>query len=947
MAQDAAGRGGRAAGPRGFAFVGRERELAAVVGALSARPAVVLVQGEAGVGKSRLVAEASAVLRGRGVGSVLGGCHPLREPLPFGPVIDALETIGPLLPPDARIGAAAGALAPLLPDLADRLPPPPEEPAGPAGQLRAVLGATRALLTAAAPVVLTVEDLHWADDATRELLLLLAGGLPDGVGLVLTFRGEEQAGPLLGQAFRRPAGTTLLDLALQRLDPAAVSRLAGAALDTRPSGELTRVLYERSAGLPLIAEEDLITLAAEPDAAERPELLGVPRSLREVLAARIEPLSGPALALVEAAAVVAVPAHEDLLLRSADLTDTRGTDALVEALARSVLVELGPDAYGFSHALAGRAVYDGLPGPRRTRLHRRVLALLSAQDPPPLVQLAHHTRALGDTERWLGHARAAIDQALAVGDQGTAATLLRQILDLPGLPTADLGEAARSLAEAIGYTAEATDTTIAALRRIVATPGLAPAVRGEIRARIGNILRTRDGGSAGVEDLETAAGELEADNPAHAAKTLAVIAAMDTGDAPAADRTAWMDRALAILDRIDDPETAAIVHINRLVSLPACVSPEIPGLIAALPRHSDNPRLLFTTVIGLSNAAEIALCAGLDGRVAAWAEEAVALGERADLPGLVVYSSSYPVLLEWTSGNWQRWDTALAAYRARFPDGPVADIGLLGAAQGVVAAARGHAGEAAERFRRAVGHDATGVLTLPSAAGLARLALAAADPDAAWQVLAPAVRLLRRRELWPFAFDLLPTAVETALLRKDRATASALVADHAAGTAGLECPGADAEHRLAEGLLLAEDAPAEAAAAFDRARAGWQAIGRPYPAALATERAAAAGTADPETAAAALTGAIAVLDGLGAVTDASRCRHRLRALDRSKPRGPRDPSGLLSPRERQVADLLARGARNKDIAAALFLSERTAEHHVAAVLQKLGTTRKALREAGR
>ncbi|MFC8722267.1 ATP-binding protein [Kitasatospora sp. NPDC057198] len=932
-----AGDAGRGAERRGFAFVGRERELAELVALLASRPAVALVQGEAGIGKTRLVAEAVDALRARGVGAVTGGCHPLREPLPFGPVIDALDALGPLLPVDARLGAAGAALAPLLPRLAGRLPAPPAEPAGPGEQRQAVLNATRALLAAAAPVVLVVEDVHWADDATRELLLLLAGSLPEDAALLLTYRGEEVHGPLLGRELRRPAGTALGDLDLHRLDRPALAALAGSALGPDGARQLTGALYERSHGLPLIAVEDLITLAGRPGADRRPDLLGVPRSLREVLAARIERLTPDAATLVDAAAVLAVPAAEGLLAEAAGLPADRAADALTDALGRSVLVEHGPDSYGFSHALARRSVYDALPGPVRIRLHRRVLGLLTAREPPPLVQIAHHTEALGDTARWLVHARAAADRAMEVGDLGTAALMLRRIIDHPGLPADELGAAARSLAEAVAYTAEA-GASAEALRRIVDTPGLAPAVRGEIRARLGNLLRLHLGGSHGVAELAEAAVELEVENPRHAAKTLSVIASMDTGDATAAERRRWMDRALALLERVDDPETTAVVRTNLLVSLPECAAPEVPARLAALPRHDDNPRIVFYTAISLSNAAEIGCCTGLDAQVRAWAEEAAALCERAGLGGLAMYAHSYPVLLDWAAGRWNGFDAALAAYRLRFPDSPVADAGLLAAAQGRIAAARGRAARAAEHFRRALDQDATSVPALPAAAGLARLRLDRDDPDGARRILDSALRLLRRREAWPFAFDLLPTAVEAALRGGDRAAATALAAEHAAGLDGLSSPGGHAERHFAAGLLA--DTPDGAAAAFLRSRDAWREIGRPHPAALAAERAALAG---PVTAAAPLlTSAIDAFDHLGAVGGASRCRRRLRALG-PVPRTPGDPADTLSPRERQVAELLAEGARNRDIAAALYVSERTAEHHVAAVLRKLGTSRRALR----
>lgn len=117
--------GGGPSGADGLPFVGRAAELRTVVEVLSSAPATVLVQGEAGSGKSRLVQEAGAVLSGRGVRVIVGSCHPLREAFPFGPVVDALQGAGPWLPAPEVLNPVAGALAALLPELAPQLPPPP------------------------------------------------------------------------------------------------------------------------------------------------------------------------------------------------------------------------------------------------------------------------------------------------------------------------------------------------------------------------------------------------------------------------------------------------------------------------------------------------------------------------------------------------------------------------------------------------------------------------------------------------------------------------------------------------------------------------------------------------------------------------------------------------------------------------------------------------------
>ncbi|MFF7590686.1 ATP-binding protein [Kitasatospora purpeofusca] len=942
-------RGGVRAG--GLLFVGRDRELRALLGALSAPPAVVLVEGEAGIGKSRLVAEASAVLRADGIVVVTGGCHPLREPLPYGPVVDALSALGPCIAPSAAVDPAVGVLAPLLPGLAGRLPPPPADAPGPSGQRHLVAAAVRALLAAVAPAVLVVEDVHWADEATKELLVLLAGGLPTGTALVLTYRGEDlpPGAPVLGAALRRPPGTAGAELGLRPLGREAMAVLARSVLGQGATASVVHHLAERSEGLPLVLEEDLITLAGRDPL---PGLVGdedlrVPRSLRELLAARIGLLGPDATALAQGAAVLAVAGGADVLGAVAGLDEERTHQALLAALGAAVLRERGPDAYGFGHALARQAVYDMLPGPVRTRAHRRVLAVLRAQDPPPLVQIAHHTRALGD-DTWITEARAAADQAADVGDIGTAVTLLRQILDQPGLATDQVAETALALANTVQFSIDAPGS-VSTLRRILATPGLPTAVGGEIRSHLANVLLNQAGDPVGRDEMEKAALELEDSNPALAARNMSVLAVSDTGSASAEERAAWMTRALHLLERTPDRLAHTVVRANQITLLLTAADPRIPALLAALPRVDDDSRVPRATAIALSCAAESAILVGLDRRAPAWNDESLAISERIHFTALAAYGESYRLLLTWTGGHWDRWDAELAAYRARYPDSPLTDTGLLGTAQGVIAAARGQTSRAAALLERVVAHDPTSVLTLGAAAATARLHLARGDAATARSSLADALDRVRSRRLWPYALGVVPTAVEAAVALGDRAGALALQEAHAEGISSGECPGAEAEQDLCRGLLLAADRPEAAYEAFERAVGRWKAIGRPREEALAAERAALALTAvEPREGLARLGRAAAAFDSLGATSDASRCRRHLRVLGRA-PTNPRGRAGYgddLSPREREVADLLAAGAGNRDIAAALFISLRTAEHHVAAVLRKLRSTRAAMRGNG-
>ncbi|WP_167536420.1 ATP-binding protein [Streptomyces ficellus] len=968
---DDVSRQGAAAGLRGCAFAGRAEELRTLLAAVSdARPAVVRIEGEAGIGKSRLVAEASAVWEARGLRVMTGACHPLREPLAYGPVIDALRRVKPWLPSTDRMGASAGALAPLLPDLAEALPAePPQVPSGtgaPGAERFRVVSGVRTLLAAVGPAVLVVEDLHWADDATRELVFLLASDMPADTALVLTYRTEDLPDPglVLGTAFRRPLGTGGADIALGPLGEAELRTMARDMLAEEPAPALVRALLRRSEGLPLVIEEDLITLARSRGASGDPaeaggrtggpggaragspeaaaiDALGVPRSLSEVLAGRTGRLGPDASALVEAAAVLAVPAGETLLAETAGLDAERGGAALLEALRAAVLRQVGPDSYGFAHVLAQQAVYDGLPGPVRSRVHRRVLAVLEARDPPPLVQIAHHTRALGDRAAWLTRAQAAADHAAEVGDYGTAAVVLRAVLDQPDLTPDQLSRAARVMAEAASFGSEHT-TTVAALRRILSLPRLPAPVRGEIRMCVAALLIYRAGDQAGEEELVTALSEVEGTNPALTARLLGYLGLSQSGRFSLAEQRAMVERGFRLSESGQDPLAQLMLYLADIVQRGIAADPALPELLAALPREGDVQTLQGAALL-LSAGTGCAMGVGHDRRAAAILAELRYLGPRVHLPILDLYVDYHQLELDWLAGRWDEAQRGVATFRERHPDTRLDSGGMAATIRGLVAAARGRRAQAAAAFDRVLAREGLHVFSVAAAAGTARLHLGDGEPEAAWRALTDPhdfLAFLAAKEAWGYARDLVPVAVETLLALHRTGEAGALAERHAAETGTRDAPGAVAEQHLCRGLLLgAEDADG-ARDAFDRAAEAWRRMGRPYHAALAEERAAGTRT-DPEDVAARLAAPLAAFDALGATSDAARCHSLLRRLGREHP-NPHGRAGYgdrLSPRERQIRDLLASGARNKDIAAALFLSPRTVENHVARVLAKLHTTR--------
>lgn len=576
---------------RGFAFVGRRPELDRLLAAVRRPPAVVMVEGDAGMGKSRLVREATATLRTRGWRVVTGFCHPLREPLPYGPVVDALGKVGPWLPA-AGLPPSAGALAPLLPDLADRLPPAPSTPDGPGAARHQLIQAVRSVLGAVGRVVMVVEDLHWVDDATRELLLLLARDLPDDLALVVTYRAEDlpPGAAVMGAAYRPPPGASGTVIRLSPLTEADIADLAEAALGAQATPELCAVLHRRSEGLPLVAEEDLITLRdqgrRDVSALDQAE---VPSGLREAVTERLTSLSPAGATVVDAAAVLAVPATEALLAEVAGLDGDAAAEGLSEALRAAVLRETDTGRYAFRHVLAQQVAYQHILGPRRTRLHRRAIEELQTQDPVPLVQIAHHTLATGDHRGWLDRTEQAVDQAVALGDNGTAATLLHQILDRPGAAAERRSRAALALARIVNFGVDYA-ATVRELRAVLADPRLPAATRGEIRLGLGLIMLNVGSDPAGFRELERAVDELAA-LPHKAAKAMIALALNDR-DGAAAHAWEWLDRAeRAVRDAADEASRMA-VRITRLIVMAMDGDPAVWPLVDRLPRRGADGAVL-------------------------------------------------------------------------------------------------------------------------------------------------------------------------------------------------------------------------------------------------------------------------------------------------------------------------------------------------------------------
>jgi predicted ATPase len=615
------------------AFVGRDGELAVLRAAIAAPPSAVLVVGEGGVGKTRLVVEALAAAPGR---IIVAHCDDLREPLPLGPLIDGLRLLAPRLP--AGLDPATGVFATYLPAL--DLPPAPPPLDDPRDERTRLLRAMAGLLGALAPVVVALEDLHMADPATLELVNHLAAHPVAGLTVVMTTR--------------EPAAVPAITLRLAPLSTAEVGSLAGTLLrrDGLPPVFVDQ-LFERTAGVPFLVEEVVRSLVERHEIDridKRPGLLGdvlgdvaVPALLRDVLLWRMRPLDEATLDILGAAAVLGMVADARMLATVLGLPATEVTAALHRA-ADAGLLQAAEDAGHpaeaghprFRHTLARQVVYELLPEVARRMLHLRGARVLERQVPRPVAQLAHHYRLAGSAADHVRNAEAAADLATARGDDATAARFLLATMDHRSLPRRQrarlAGKLGRSAVEGVTQ-AEA----IPVLRRILDDRTLPPGARGELGLALGRMLRQQGEATAGYEEIERAVPYLT--HHGRRARALAILSAPDTVLGRHADdhlrycqaareAAARSGEAPAMLS-VDIAELSLRLELDRPGAWPAVAAALADPRLAAAPREHVRACL---------NWAQGALHTGRPDRAAELL--AVARG----LPAVVEYERIRPVV---------------------------------------------------------------------------------------------------------------------------------------------------------------------------------------------------------------------------------------------------------------------------------------------------------------
>lgn len=500
-------------------LIEREVELTALDGLLtdaeSGYGRLALLVGEAGAGKSRLVRELIPRATGRGFQLLMGSCVERDRDYPFAPVIDALRQrlmIGTPTEQRTLLGPQSDALAQLLPELGGHAALSDTEPALPPEhakrRLFEAVGATLAWLAAQHPLLLVLEDLHWADSTSMELLEVLPRRLATTRLLILGTARPDEPNPDLHRcqvALRR--ARALVELAVEPLSEDGTGRMLEALLPKSPSPALVAMVHARTNGNPFFVEE---LLGAAPSRTEADWLLSertVPETAQDAVVRRLDGLDSVARSLVDLTAVAGERVSFGLLETASGLPGAALLAALQTLIDRQLLVEgmrAGCVELSFRHALTRDALRARLLAPQRQALHRAVgeaqEAALASNEATADVggELGYHFHAAGVWDKaltlaeragdaaWrmhatveaLTHDRRALDAALALDDPRAARLHCRCGRALALLGDFDAArehlEAARALARRHGLM-EVEQTTLHELAGLYASRDYAAA----------------------------------------------------------------------------------------------------------------------------------------------------------------------------------------------------------------------------------------------------------------------------------------------------------------------------------------------------------------------------------------------------------------------------------------------------------------------------------------
>ncbi|HEX4063520.1 MAG TPA: LuxR C-terminal-related transcriptional regulator [Streptosporangiaceae bacterium] len=959
------------------AFVGREKEAAALEEALTGPPTVVLVEGEAGIGKSRLLHEVLARPSLRRRISMVSTCPPLRQPCTLGPVVDALRQVSGGVRGLGLTGLA-GTLRPLFPEWSADLPPAPERLDDATAARHRLFSALSELLAGLGVAVLIVEDVHCADEATLEFLLFLRTQRAHP-SIVVTYRPEDVPDDSLllrlssrlssrlpsSSASSLDSGDAGLRLSLPPLAVNETASLVSSMLhDSSISPTFAVFLHERTDGVPLAVEELVRLMHDRSDISSRAgewvrrslHEIAVPDTIRDGVLERCRRLTRDACAVLNAVSVLADRADEEMLRAVAGLPAGRAAAALAEVLRCGLLTEDERSVVSFRHGLAAQAVYEAMSPPERRRLHLRAGHALEDRPCPPIAQLTRHFREAGESAKWCCYAEQAADLALATGDQTTASALLHDLLTNAELPVGPVVRLIKKVPFA-SFTGHEPVRDLAHTLRAVLDEGVADlADEADARMLLARVLLVLADREAARAELERAIPHLRHDT-VEAARAAILLGWPQDMTWPASLHRQWLDRA-ADLSASMPPDDRLNLTVERASAM-LMLGDEAGWTVAAgIPEDVARPGEQQHVVKAHLNIGSIATAWGRDPEGRRRLTKAVELIEAHEYWLYRDMVTAALVHLDWLAGAWD----GLAERAARLADSPeVHPLARLEAVlvRGLLYAATGEEGRAVRDLRRVLGEAkqrAAVDTVMEPAAALARLWLAGGRVEDALRVTEQAVTILARKQIWVWATDIAPARVDALVTAGRVDEAEELTAAFARGLHGRDAPAPKAALLFCQALVAGGRVDhARAAGLFARAAKAWRDVPRPYQELLARERQAASLLAAGPQAAAPrasgqqpltiLTDVLNGLSGLGARGDALRVIRVLNEHGVSAKRpwlgGRRSYGGELSPREIDVVRLVLGGRTNRQIAEALFLSPKTVACHVYSAMRKFNVANRA------
>ena len=827
-----------------------------------------LVSGEAGIGKTTLLERFVEAARPDHV--LWGACEALFTPHPLGPLHDIAR-------------GSQGRLGRLLADGTDR-----------ATLFGAVLDE---LAAPPSPALLILEDIHWADAATLDLVRFLGRRLQRTPALmVLTYRDDElDAATLVRSIVGHLPPRHVTRIALEPLTVDAVTSIAKAC------GRTDTGLHATTGGNPFFVTE----LLANP----RDD---VPPTVRDAVLARASTLDPAARDVLALASIVPRAIETSLVARVLGAS----AEAIDACIARGLL--LAEDGtLRFRHELARAAVESSLPPARSRQLHAQVLAALR-DAPVPLARLVHHARHADDAQAVLDLAPRAAAEAALRGARREAAAHCRAALPFAHrLPDA---ERAALLDDYAAHTFELNDlgAAIPARDEAIALFGRAgdvarqSASQGEQAIQLVRALRNADADAASRRAIELA--ETLPAGP-HLARAYAIEAYLRMLNRDCAAAIDWGERAIALARRFDDRELLAAATISVgaaqvFVDFPRGCATLEQGRVLARDLHDGGVRVTDAWLM-LGTASGEVYEFGIAERAL---EQGLASARTHDLDRLAGYIEAWRALCDVYLGRWTAAGERANAVLAREVAGSTNRVMAL-VALGRLRTRRGD----------------------PGADEVLDEALALAARTGTLQRVAP-VRCTRAEAAWlvndlPRVRSEASAALDLALAKRHPWYAGELAYWlRQAGVAEAPPP------------VCAQPYALQLDGRWREAAAAWEALGCPY------EQARALVDGDDDARRAAL----AIFDRLGARPIAERVRQRMRADGVAAiPRGPRASTRTnvagLTAREAQILALVAEGRANAEIAARLSRSTRTVEHHIAAILGKLavGTRQEAVDAARR